>query len=382
MRDIRYQIAINRQPDAGLSEEAAEIEVQQTIEGPTAFRVKFAIDICKGEFNLLDDERLNPGNPDTEVTIAAYLNGESYVLAHGIITERKVNLAEGGSGSSLEIMCQDRRRVMDREQRNAAHQGRASDIATQIMQKKEYGFEPDVTDTEISYEEDTNTLNQAAETDLAFIDKLAGRNGFRFWLDWEVSEGLAGFEVKEIGHFKPSPPRPADNPLGFKPPMILAPTGTAELKLNTGEGCSNVASFEVQSNAEAPNQSGTIARVDSDSGEVTETEAPEATTETLGDEPTAPAQPRTRQLVTAGNAQEARVRTQAALNDASWSVQATAETSVQALDAFVSPHQVIKVTGAGALNSGDYFVKAVTHTVDATAHKMRIEMLRNALGGS
>ena len=87
MRDIRYQIAINRQPDNGLSEEAAEIEVQQTIEGPTTFRVKFAVDICKEDFRLLDDERLNPGNPDTEVTVTAYLNGEGTVLANGIITE-------------------------------------------------------------------------------------------------------------------------------------------------------------------------------------------------------------------------------------------------------------------------------------------------------
>lgn len=379
MRDIRYQIAINRQPDAGLSEEAAEIEVQQSIEGPTTFRVKLAIDICKGEFNLLDDERLNPGDPDTEVTITAYLNGESHVLAHGIITERKVNMAEGGSGSSLEIMCQDRRRVMDREQRNEAHQGRASDIAKQILER--YGFETDITDTEISYEEDTTTLNQA-ETDLAFLDKLAGRNDARFWIDWETGEALTGFELTETAHFKPSPPRPAANPLGFTPPALLAPEGAAELTLNSGNGCSNVASFELQSNAETPNQSGPIERVDADSGEVTETEAPEPTTETLGEEAPAPAQPRTRRLVTAGDAQEARVRTQAALNDASWSVQATAETSVQALNAFVSPHQIVRVTGAGQLNSGDYFVKAVTHTVDSSAHEMRIELLRNALGGS
>lgn len=379
MRDIRYQIAINRQPDNALSEEAAEIEVQQTIEGPTTFRIKFAIDICQGEFNLLDDERLNPGDPDTEVTVTAYLNGEGYVLAHGIITERKVNVAEGGSGSSIEIMCQDRRLVMNREERNEAHQGRASDIARQILER--YGFETDITDTEISYEEDTTTLNQA-ETDLAFLDKLAGRNDARFWIDWEAGEGLTGFELTETAHFKPSPARPAANPLGFTPPLLLAPVGAAELTLNSGNGCSNVASFELQSNAETPNQSGPIERVDADSGEVTETEAPAPTTEALGEEAPSPAQPRTRRLVTAGDAQEARVRTQAALNDASWSVQATAETSVQALNAFVAPHQIVRVSGAGRLNSGDYFVKGVTHTVDFSAHKMRIELLRNALGGS
>lgn len=380
MRDIRYQIAVDGKPDNALTEEAAEIEVQQTIEGPTTFRVKFAIDICRGEFTLLDDARLNPGDPDRKVTIVAHLNGEGYVLAHGIITERKINLTEGGPGSSLEIMCQDRRRVMDRQPRSSPHEGTASQIAERIL--KAYGFETDVTETEIHYEEDKGTLNQAEETDLAFVTRLAGRNGHRFWIDWKVGAGVTGFELTETAHFKPSPPQPGSNGLGFVPPLLLAPEGAAELKLNVGDGCSNVAGFELHANTEAPNQSGPIRRVNSDDGEMAESSVPGPTTEKLGEQPTAPPQARERRLVTAGDAQEARVRSQAALNDASWSVQATAETSVQALNGFVAPHQIVKVSGAGALNSGGYFVKAVTHTVDSAAHKMRVELLRNALGGA
>jgi hypothetical protein len=380
VRDIRYQIAVDGEPDNALTEEAAEIEVQQTIEGPTTFRVKFAIDICRGELNLLDDPRLNPGDPDTRVTIVAHLNGESYVLAHGIITERKVNLAEGGPGSSLEIVCQDRRRVMDRKPYSKAHEGTAGQIAEQIL--RTYEFETDVTDTEIQYEEDKGTLNQAEETDLAFVTKLAGRNGHRFWIDWEVGTGLTGFELTETAHFKPSPPQPQRNGLGFVPPLLLAPEAAAELTLTAGAGCSNVASFELHTNAEAPNQSGPVRRVNSDDGEVAESSVPGPTTEQLGERPTAPPQARERRLVTAGDAQEARARSAAALNDASWAVQATAETSVQALNGFVAPHQIVTVSGAGALNSGDYFVKAVTHTVDSAAHKLRIELLRNAFGGA
>jgi hypothetical protein len=375
---------VDRELDNGLTDQAAEIEVQQTIEGPTTFRVKFSIDICRGNFSLVDDARLNPGPSDPELTVLAYLNGENHVLAHGIITQRKLNLAEGGSGSSLEITGQDRRLVMNRVEEDHTYEGRASDIVKDILSS--YKFETDVVDTEISYEENGTTLSQAAETDLTFVDKLAGRYDRRFWIDWKAGIGLTGFDLTETAHFKPSPPRPADNPLGFLPPLPLAlPFGGAngpELKLNSGDGCSNVASFEVNSQAEAPNQSGPIARVDPDSGEVTDTEAPEPTTEGLGGTAATPPQARARRLVTAGNAQEARVRTQAALNDASWSVQATAETSVQSLNAIVSPHQIVKVTGAGELNSGDYFVKAVSHTIDPTGHKMRIELLRNALGGS
>ena len=380
MRDIRYQIAINRQPDNALSEEAAEIEVQQTIEGPTTFRIKFAIDICQGEFNLLDDERLNPGDPDTEATVTAYLNGESYVMAHGIITERKVNIAEGGSGSSLEIMCQDRRLVMDREERNEAHQGRASDIAKQILER--YGFEIDITDTEISYEEDTTTLNQSGNG--SGVPGQAGRTQRLSFLD-RLGSGRGAWRVSSLPRRRTSSRRrraPPPTRLVSRRRCVLAPDSAAELKLNSGDGCSNVASFELQSNAETPNQSGPIERVDADSGEVTETEAPEADHRNAGrGSDGAGAAARRGDWLRRATQQEARVRTQAALNDASWSVQATAETSVQALNAFVSPHQIVKVTGAGQLNSGDYFVKAVTHTVDSSAHKMRIELLRNALGG-
>jgi len=380
MRDIRYQIAVDEKPDNALTEEAAEIEVQQTIDGPTTFRIKFAIDICRGDFNLLDDPRLSPGVRDRKVTIVAHLNGKGHVLAHGIITERKVNLAEGGPGSSLEIVGQDRRLVMGRKPLSKAHEGTASQMVKQILQ--EHGFETDVTETKIQYEEDKGTLNQAEETQLAFVTKQSGRNGHYFWIDWRVGVGFAGFEVTETAHFKPSPPQPERNGFGFVPPLLLAPEGVTELKLNVADGCSNVASFELHANGEAPNQSGTVQRVNSDDGEVADTSVPGPTTAPLGERPPASPEARERRLPTAGDAQEARVRSEAALNDASWSVQATAETSVQALNGFVAPHQIVKVSGAGALNSGDYFVKAVTHTVDSAAHKLRIELLRNAFGGA
>jgi hypothetical protein len=371
---------VDQKLDNGLTEQAAEIEVQQTIDGPTTFRVKFSIDICDGDFTLVDDARLNPGDNDPQMTVLAYLNGETHVLAHGIITQRKVNIAEGGSGSALEITGQDRRLVMNRRQRDATHTGRASDVVKTILDS--YQFETDVAPTDISYEEDGTSLNQAAESDLSFVDKLAGRYDRRFWIDWKAGVGLTGFELTETAHFKASPPRATANPLGFLPPLPLAGGGGPVLKLNAADGCANVAMFEVNSQAETPNQSGPMASVDTDNAQVTDTEAPESTTDSLGERAAAPAQPRTRRVVSAGNAEEARTRTQAALNDASWSVQATAETSVQALNAFIAPHQTVKVTGAGALNSGDYFVKAVSHTIDPTGHKMRIELLRNALGGA
>jgi hypothetical protein len=378
VRDVRHQLAINRVPDLGLTEDLAEIEVQQTIEGPTSFRVRFAVDICDGDLTLLEDERLTPGQPDTEVTIFAFVDGESHVLVHGIITERQVSLTEGGAGSWLEVRGQDRRAAMNREERQLAHSGKASDIVDQIL--RSYGFDVDIGTTQIEYDEDGNTLNQT-ETDLAFIDKLAGRNGVRFWLDWSADTGLAGLQITETAHFRASPPRGEQNAAGIAPPVLLAPDEAPELRLNSGGGCSNLQSFELSANAEAPNRSGPIQRVNPNQGSVDETEVPEPSDAPLGEDPPSPT-PRTRRVVTAGDANEARVQNQAALDDAAWSVQATAETSVHALGGLVTPHQVIRVTGGGRLNSGNYFVKAVAHAIDASDHKLRIELLRNALGGS
>ncbi len=381
MPDIRFQIAVNRELDNDLTADAAEIEVQQTIEGPTTFRVRFAVDICGTDMRLLNDERLQPNDPDTEITVLATLGGVTHVLSHGVIVERQASMAPGGPGSYLEIRGQDRRIVMDREQRTESHSGTAADIVTPILSR--YGFEPDVIDTPIEYDENSTTLNQT-ESDLAFVDQLAGRSDSRFWIDWTAENGFAGFEVTEKAHFKPSPPRStAPGPFGIPIPQLLAPDDPPELRLNSGDGCTNVSSFEVSSNAEAPTGSGPIQRVAPDTGDVDDTEVPSASTEPLGDEPPAPpTQARTRRVVSAGSAQEAQLRTQAALNDASWNVQATAETSAHSLNAILFSHQTVRVTGGGSLNSGDYFIKSVTHSIDASDHKMRLELMRNGLGAA
>jgi len=388
MRDIRYQIAVNRQPDNALTAEIAEIEVTQTIDGPTTGRLRFAVDICNEDFSLLDDERLNPGQPDTEMTVIATLNDQQHVLMHGIITERQAKFVEGGPGSYLELKLTDRRAVMARTQQNRAHTGTVAEIVAGIVtggEPESYGFEADVANTSIEYEENTNTLNQT-EDDLTFIEQLAGRNGSRFWIDWELRTGLAGFDVVETAHFKPSPPRPSTNflginiPVNLPIPIPLAPSQHPPLTLNTGDGCSSLSSFEVNANNEAPNQSGEVLRIASD-GILDETEVVGSSENLLGGT-VANVRAITRRVMSAGSAQEAEVRNQAALNDAAFSIKASAETSVQALNAILSAHQTVKVEGAGRTNSGQYFLSSVTHAIDPSAHLMRLEMMRNASGAS
>jgi hypothetical protein len=80
------------------------------------------------------------------------------------------------------------------------------------------------------------------------------------------------------------------------------------------------------------------------------------------------------------DAQELTLRAQALLRDAGWFVRCEGEVDVSRLNAILRVGTVVQVKGAGALNSGKYFVWSVRHTITADAHKMKFVLVRNAVG--
>ena len=68
------------------------------------------------------------------------------------------------------------------------------------------------------------------------------------------------------------------------------------------------------------------------------------------------------------------------LVEADWFIQATCQTSLESLGGLVRAHTVVEVRGAGSRHSGKYFVAAVRHTIDSTAHKMDVTLVRNGWG--
>src|SRR6185436_18671365 len=111
--DIRYQVAVDGVIDAELTGDLAEIEVTEAVRGETTFRIRFAIDICGPDLELLGDERLVPGK-DRTIAVLVSVDNDTSCLVNGIVTDRKADLKEGGPGSSLEITGRDRRVLMGR----------------------------------------------------------------------------------------------------------------------------------------------------------------------------------------------------------------------------------------------------------------------------
>jgi hypothetical protein len=374
--DIRYQILIDEQVDEQLTSELAEIEVSEAVRGETTFRIRFAIDICSTDMELLNDDRLVPGR-DRRVSVLVSVGNVTSCLVHGLITDRKAELKEGGPGSSVEISGKDRRIEMSR---NADQRGPRTGTAGLIVKPilGRYHFLPDVElgDTTL-YSEAGNTLNQTG-SDLELVNKLAADHGYEFWIDYLVTPGLGGkVGIIETAHFKSSPSRGQGLPISLPLPLIARPD-TPVLKMNTGDGTSTLLTFVSNRVSEVPTSSGTLTRVNIDSGELERTSVQGPSLSPLGSPPPLP--DHRRPIVTAGGAQDAQKRQDAALIDASWVVKATAETTVHALGALLRPHNIVQVSGTGRVDDGDYFIWSVAHHIDPADHKMRCELRRNAVG--
>lgn len=374
--ESRYQIAIDSKVDEELSASLSEVIVTEHMRKETTFTVRFAIDICGDDMELLDDERLVPGK-DRKLAVLVTVDNETSVLVNGIITDRKCDLKDGGPGSSLEVKGSDRRVEMSRNgASNAVLQGPAFSIVTSILTS--YDFKPDVErgDTRL-YSEEKGTMNQTG-SDLDLVNKMAREVGYEFWIDSKLSPGFGSLKIQETAHFKEVPKQPTGGAgLGIPIP-VLAPAGAPVLSINTGDGKSTMLSFSSERASEVPTGGGAISRIDALTGRVEKTDVREASKEPLGNKPPSPRS--IRPIVTPGDAQEARRRQTAAVNDASWTISANAKTSVHALGSLIRTRDVVTVKGAGKVDDGDYLVWSVTHSIDAADHHMELEMRRNAVG--
>lgn len=375
--DIRYQIMVNDKVDDRLTSDLAEIEVNEAVRGETTFRIRFAIDICGTDMQLLNDSQFLPG-ADRKISVLASLGGVTTCLVHGLITERTTELKEGGPGSSLVITGKDRRIEMSRNaDQRRPHNGTVASIVASIL--KDYPFTPDIEfgDTSL-YSEGTGSKNQTS-SDLELVTKLAGEQGYEFWIDSAVT-GVGGvLRVVDTAHFKSSPPRGEGIPASVAV-RLLAPKDRPVLQMNTGDGTSTLLTFASSRSSEVPTASGPITRIDIDTGGLDRASVDKPSLQPLGSTPPLPNH--RRPLLTAGSAQDAQRRQNAALIDASWIVKATVETSAHALGALLRPHDIVSVRGTGSVDDGDYFVWSVSHRIDAADHKMRCELRRNAVGAS
>lgn len=337
-------------PDAEL-DKASSVEVHERLGEPVTFRLRYAIDVTDGDFPLLEHAALDPGS---ELMILAPVGGTTQCLVRGIVHAQRVHFAHGGAGSSLEVQGSDRLIELDRESKSVIWKGTASDAVSKIL--GDAGFAPDVENTSTAYDEKTHLLVQR-DSDYRFARREARRRGFHLW----VTSDDRGTET---AHWKRLP---------------LDGEVAAELTINVSPP--SLSTLDLAWDVERPTS---VETTQLDLGALTDIDGSAKTPlVSLGSESLASIAPDVRSVFLAAPADDAgdlASRAEGTLVEADFFVRATCNTSVAQLGKVVRAHTVVAVRGLGARHSGKYLVSAVRHSIDATAHRMELELLRNGWG--
>jgi len=345
-------IAIDGTPNKELAA-ASLVDIHERAGEMTTYRIRYDIDISAGDFPMLLDDRIGAGS---ELTVIVPIDGRNNCLVKGPVTGQHIHLEHGGACSFVEVSGCDTSIAMDRETQTVLWADVAdSDAVSSIFSR--YGFTPDVEVTSAGHFETKHTLVQR-DTDLRFVQRLARRNGFLFW----ITCNELGIET---AHFK-------------RAPLESDPDNDLIINLESN----NVEVVDISWDVERPT-SVVAAQLDlNDKSDIDGTVAQSPLTSlgalTLN---SIAAGTRSIHLVApVDDAGDLHGRAEGALIEAGWFIRATCKTTVNALKKLVRAQTVINLRGAGTRFSGKYFVTGVKHTIDAAQHRMEVELSRNGWG--
>jgi hypothetical protein len=340
---------------------AGTVEVIERMGQTTRFNLRISADIAGGDIPALLDARLDPGN-----SLSIFVDdggGGVACLARGELDSQDIVLIHGGEGSLLVAGGGDATLAMDREVKVSVWEGAAmtdASIVTSIV--GEYGLTPMVAPTLATRPASRHPAVQRG-TDLAFVRRLARRNGCLFWV--RPMAAAAG-PVIENAHF--APPEFQDGDL-------------AELILNRRDGA-NIDRLDISFDVSGPT-SVVSDQVDLTTARAFDGDSDMGFLDPLGQtaiDAIGPS-PRSHRLTAAcDQASELAPRSEAVLSESQFFLRARAATTVQRLGRLVRAHETVRLTGAGSRHSGRYYVSAVRHRIDEVAHAMDIELVRNAWG--
>jgi hypothetical protein len=334
--------------------EPTSVEVMERVGEATSYRLAYALDISGGDLPLLVDDRIGPG---AELSVIVPGTAPD-CLVRGPVHAQHVHLRHGGAGSDLEVRGADTSIAMDRELRSVVWDGITDTDAVRSIVVDKHGYVPDVHPTPALHGESKHTLVQR-DSDLRFVRRLARRNGFLFW----VTASPLGVET---AHFR-------------RPPVDDASAATLTINLDDP----SVRSLDLDWDVERPTSAEGLqldlnGKTELDGG----TGASPLTA--LGGTGLGAIASETRSIEVSAPVDDAgdlRGRVEGALIEAGWFVTASCSTTAEALGGVVRSHTVVELRGAGSRHSGPYFVTAVRHVIDSTAHRMELELRRNGWRG-
>lgn len=351
-------------------EALTEVSVSIGAGGPTpsGFELKFAT----SKLSPITTELLPSGyfDPPTRVVIAATLSGSTTVLMDGVITQQDVTPSDESGKSALSLKGEDLTRMMDVIDFGSliAYPAMPAEARVAIMVAKYlpiYGIVPLIIPSVlIDVPLPNDTIPQQSGTDLAYINTLAERVGYTFYLQPGPTPGIS------MAYWGPK--------LQMAIPFLSTPPPLAI----DWDGRSNVESLSFSFDGFKKTQFVVLIKLD-DVPIPVPIPIPDLNplSPPLGQKDPIPLKVTPLVGLSGYNPLEATVITLAKTADAANVISAQGSLDVLRYGSILPARTVVQVQGAGITYDGEYFVSSVTHTIKPGSYKQSFQLQRNRLIG-
>jgi hypothetical protein len=351
-------------------EALTEVSVQVGAGGstPSGFELKFAT----SKVSQITTQLLPSGyfDPPTRVVIAATLLGSTTVLMDGVITQQDVAPTDESGKSVLSIKGEDLTRMMDVIDFGAliAYPAMPAEARVALMVAKYaplYGIIPLVIPSVlIDVPLPTETIPQQSGTDLAYINTLAERVGYTFYLQPGPVPGIS------MAYWGPK--------LQMAIPFLTTPPPLAI----DWDGRSSVESLSFSFDGFKKTQFVVLVKID-DVPIPIPIPIPDVTplSPPLGLKDPVPLKVTPLTGLSGYTPVEAAVIALAKAADAANVISGQGTLDVLRYGSILPARTVVQVQGAGITYDGEYFVSSVTHTIKPGSYKQSFTLQRNRLVG-
>lgn len=325
-------------------------------DGQDGFQITFTLGKDKlGDYGLLTSGLLDP---DHRVVIGVIMGVAPEPLIDGVIYHHQVTQGDEPGTSTLTVTGRDVSVMLDLEEKNAEYRNRPDFLIVNeiLLRYAQYGIAPQAMPTaDVPIE--LFRIPRQHETDLRFIQRMAGRNGYVFYIE-PLTIGV------NRAYFGP------ENRLGLPQPALSINLGSA----------TNVTSLNFSNDALAP-----VGTEGSFVEPISKTSLPIPPLPSLRVPPlsAAPASPRRTQLMRRTGAQnpgQAATTALAARSRTPDPVTASGRLDTVRYGSILRARRLVGVRGAGLTHDGMYYVRRVTHEIERGQYTQDFTLSREGTG--
>lgn len=333
------------------------IEITNNDRERDGFQMTFDLDRSNQDYGLLQGGLLEPQN---RILILVLMGARLFVLMDGIITRHQVVPGDQPGRSTLQITGEDISIKLDLEEKNATYPNLTDSAIVQkiLSAYATYGLQPKIEETEEAATEVERVPTQQG-TDLAYLQLLAERNGFIFFIE----PSTPGFN---LAYWGPEPRQGQPQPA---------------LTVNMGPYTNVDSQIVFDFNSLEPAEPD-VSILDPSTRETLPVTSTAAATPPLSRQPAASFRRTLARDSAKLNSARGSLRRLSMSGGSGSAVTATGDLDTARYGQVLQPRRLVGLRGAGDAYDGIYYVKQVRHRIRRGEYKQSFTLLREGRGSS